>query len=131
MVIVDTTVWVDYFNGIYNSETEWLDRSLGQEALGLTDLTFFEVLQSLRADRQFKAITQQLIGFSIFRAGGIELALEAASNFRELRKRGLTVRKTIDCWIATFCIREDHSLLHRDRDYDVFEQQLGLRVVHP
>jgi predicted nucleic acid-binding protein len=131
MVIVDTTVWVDYFNGIYNSETDWLDRSLGQEALGLTDLIFCEVLQGLRADRQFKAIGEQLIGFPIFRTGGIRFALEAASNFRELRKRGLTVRKTIDCWIATFCIREGLNLLHRDRDYDVFEQHLGLRVIHP
>jgi predicted nucleic acid-binding protein len=131
MIIVDTTVWVDYFNGVNNSETEWLDRSLGHEAIGLTDLILCEVLQGLCADEQFRAVSAQLIAFDIFSAGGIEFALQAASNFRELRRRGFTVRKTIDCWVATFCIREGHSLLHRDRDYDVFEQQLGLQVIHP
>jgi predicted nucleic acid-binding protein len=131
MIIVDTTVWVDYFNGSNNSETEWLDRSLGHEPIGLTDLILCEVLQGLRADEQFKTVSSQLNAFDIFPAGGIEFALQAASNFRELRRRGFTVRKTIDCWVATFCIREGHSLLHRDRDYDVFEQQLGLQVTHP
>jgi predicted nucleic acid-binding protein len=96
MISVDTTVRIDYFSGIDNSETEWLDCSVGHEAIGLTDLIVCEALQGLRADEQFRAISAQLIAFDIFPAGGTELASEAASNFRELRRRGFTVRETFD-----------------------------------
>jgi predicted nucleic acid-binding protein len=131
MVIVDTTVWIDYLSGKNNAETDWLDRELGREEIALTDLILTEVLQGVRDDGDFAAFRKQLMGFEIFSAGGTELALQAAVNFRELRKKGFTVRKTVDCWIATFCIREGYSLLHRDRDYDVFERNLALQVVHP
>jgi predicted nucleic acid-binding protein len=131
MVIVDTTVWVDYLRGRLNAETQWFDRNVGREALGLTDLILCEVLQGVPADEDFEAIKQQLLEFSIFSTGGAETAVSAAENYRNLRKRGFTVRKTVDCLIATLCIREGFKLLHRDRDYDIFEKVLGLDVVHP
>jgi predicted nucleic acid-binding protein len=131
MVIVDTTVWVDYLNGQNNPETEWLEGEIGREGIGLTDLILCEVLQGLRRDAEFTAIKNQMLHFSVFPTGDIESAIAAANNFRRLRKRGFTVRKTVDCLIATFCIRQGFGLLHRDRDYDAFEKELGLHVIHP
>jgi predicted nucleic acid-binding protein len=129
MVIVDSTVWVDYFDGKSNKETRLLEARIGLEDIGLTDLIFCEVLQGLRTDKQFEDIKAQLLEFHVSPTGGIEMAAGAATNFRKLREKGFTVRKTIDCWIATFCLREGHELLHRDRDFDPFESELGLQVV--
>ena len=131
MTIVDTTVWIDYFGGIINEHTQWLDFQLGLQRLGLTDLILCEVLQGIRSDGTFSQVQSELSKFQIFETGSSELAVNAAQNYRFLRHRGHTVRKTIDCLIATFCISEDHSLLHRDRDFDAFENFLGLSVVHP
>jgi predicted nucleic acid-binding protein len=131
MVIVDTTVWIDYLGGVENAQTEWLDREADRQRLGLTDLILCEVLQGIREDAAFGRVLRELRRFEVFEAGGAELAMAAARNFRRLRQRGYTVRKTIDCWIATFCIREKHSLLHRDRDFDPFELLLGLAVIRP
>lgn len=131
MVIVDTTVWVDFFRGTENAETTWLNIQLDQQRLGLTDLILSEVLQGIPDDSSFAKVERYLRRFETFETGGVELARAAAHNFRLLRKKGYTVRRTIDCWIATFCIREGHTLLHRDRDFDSFEQVLGLRVIHP
>jgi predicted nucleic acid-binding protein len=131
VVIVDTTVWVDYFRGEQNPETVWLERELNQQRLGLTDLILCEVLQGIRDDATFSRVQRHLRTFEVFETGTADLAVSAAQNFRKLRQRGRTVRKTIDCLIATFCLQEGHSLLHRDRDYEVFEQELGLAVVRP
>jgi|SRR5215467_989150 len=131
MVIVDTTVWIDYFRAISNPETEWLDAELGRQRLGLTDVILCEVLQGVRDERTAVVVERRLLRLQIFQSGGLELASDAARNHRLLRSRGRTVRKTIDCLIATFCIREQHALLHRDRDFDPFEQLLELAVVHP
>jgi predicted nucleic acid-binding protein len=131
VVIVDTTVWVDYLRGEQNSQVDWLHREKDRQRLGLTDLILCEVLQGVRGDAAFASVHEELSHFEIFEPGGVELAIAAARNFRKLRQRGLTVRKTIDCLIATFCLRERHLLLHRDRDYDAFEEELGLRVVRP
>lgn len=130
MVIVDTTVWIDYLGGARNPESDWLDRELQRQRLGLTDLIVCEVLQGYRDDRLFERVLRELRRFEIIEAGGSRLAIAAARNFRRLRQEGYTVRKTIDCWIATFCMHERHTLLHRDRDFDPFEKVLGLRVVH-
>lgn len=130
MVIVDTTVWIDYLGGARNPESDWLDRELQRQRLGLTDLILCEVLQGYRDDRLFERVLRELRRFEIMEAGGSSLAIAAARNFRRLRQEGFTVRKTIDCWIATFCIRERHTLLHRDRDFNPFEKVLGRRVVH-
>jgi predicted nucleic acid-binding protein len=131
MVIIDTTVWIDYLGGVGNQETAWLDQALGRERLGLTDLILCEVLQGIRDEVTFTRVRDDLMKFRVFIAGGSDLAIAAAQNYRTLRQRGFTVRKTIDCWIATFCLLSSHKLLHRDRDFDAFEKVLGLQVVHP
>jgi len=130
MIIVDTTVWIDYIRGERNPETDYLNRAMGQEQFGLTDLILCEILQGIRDEKTFARVLTGLHRFEIFENGGELLAIEAAKNFRQLRQRGQTVRKTIDCLIATFCIQNGHSLLHRDRDFDYFESDLGLLVVH-
>jgi predicted nucleic acid-binding protein len=131
VVIVDTTVWIDYLRGERSPETDWLDQELDRQRLALTDIIFCEVLQGLRDDDAAKEVEDLLLRFEMFDTGGVDLAREAARNYRTLRRRGRTVRKTIDCLIATFCIREGHALLHRDRDFDPFEKLLELSVVHP
>jgi predicted nucleic acid-binding protein len=131
LVLVDTTVWIDYLAGTANPHSSWLDRQVGKQPLGLTDLIFCEVLQGIRSDAAFSVVRRDLERFPIFQTGGLQLALLAAQNYRHLRGHGITVRKTIDCLIATFCIEAGHELLHRDRDFDAFEVRLGLRVIHP
>lgn len=131
MVIVDTTVWIDYLRGLRNPETQWFDKELARQRFGLTDLILCEVLQGVSGERKFSQVRRELGKFELFTTGGEELAVAAAVNFRTLRERGRTVRKTIDCLIATSCILRGHSLLHRDRDFAPFEQLLGLSVVHP
>ncbi len=129
MVIVDSSVWIDYLNGVDTAETRWLDSQFDQQRLGLLDLMLCEVLQGVGSDAQAKLVMAHLKSFAILESGGADLAVAAAANYRALRAKGLTVRKTIDCLIATFCIREGHQLLHSDRDFDPFEQRLGLQVV--
>jgi predicted nucleic acid-binding protein len=131
MVIVDTTVWIDYLAGTANEQAAWLDRETGRQRIGLTDVILCEVLQGIRSDAAFANVRRTLQNFQVFELGGIDLAVAAAQNYRRLRQSGFTVRKTIDCLIATFCLEAGHSLLHRDRDFDPFEKYLGLRVVHP
>ena len=131
MVIVDTTVWVDYLKGVGTLEVEWLDRETSRRRLGLLDLMACEVLQGLSTDLEALRVLRHLRQFEIFETGGVDLATAAARNYRRLRSRGRTVRKTIDCLIATFCIEQHHSLLHNDRDFDAFEELLDLQVVHP
>jgi predicted nucleic acid-binding protein len=131
VIIVDTTVWIDYLAGAANPHTEWIERELSQRPLGLTDLILCEILQGIRDESTFKQVRRELSKFVCFRTGGEELAVASAHNCRFLRVRGYPIRKTIDCLIGTFCLLEGHSLLHRDRDFDVFEEHLGLAVVHP
>lgn len=131
MVIVDTTVWIAYLGGAITPQTRWLDRELQNQRLGLTDLILCEVLQGIREQAAFTRVRDDLLKFHVFPMGGTDLAIAAAQNYRTLRQRGYTVRKTIDCWIATFCLLSGHTLLHRDRDFDPFEKVLGLQVVHP
>lgn len=131
MTLIDTTVWIDYFRNRSTPETEWLDREVSRQRLGLTDLILCEVLQGIRTPREFEATRTALERFEIFSAGGATLAVTAAQHYQTLRLQGVTVRKTIDCLIASFCLIHSHYLLHNDRDYDPFEERLGLRVVHP
>jgi predicted nucleic acid-binding protein len=130
VVIVDTTVWIDYLLGLTNPETDWVHAELDRQRLGLTDVILCEVLQGVRDEVVAKDVERQLLKLAVFETGDVDLAREAARNYRLLRGRGHTVRKTIDCLIATFCIREQLSLLHRDRDFDPFETFLDLSVVH-
>jgi hypothetical protein len=131
VVIVDTTVWVDYLKGIDTPEARWLERETSRQRLGLLDLMVCEILQGLSTDDQAVRVLRSLRHFEIFTTGGVELASVAARNYRRLRTRGRTVRKTIDCLIAAFCLMHDHALLHCDRDFDAFEEWLDLHVVHP
>lgn len=130
MVIVDTTVWIDYFRGIENAETEWLGHHVERQRLAVTDLILCEVLQGIRDPNEFILARNELLRFFVFINGGADLAVAAARNCRRLREHGYTIRKTIDCLIATFCLQEGHELLHRDRDFEPFESILGMRVVH-
>jgi predicted nucleic acid-binding protein len=131
MVIVDATVWIGYLRGDDNRETGWLETHLTRQPIGLTDLTLCEVLQGVRDDGEFSQTCADLLRFHVFSTGGLELAVASARNYMRLRQRGLTVRKTIDCLVATFCLEAGHGLLHCDRDFDPFEKVLGLQVVHP
>ncbi len=131
MVIVDTTVWVDYFRGRVTPHTEWFDRQVSQQRMGLLDLMLCEVLQGVESDAAAARVLRALRRFETYDTGGVALATDAARHYRHLRSRGRTVRKTIDCLIATFCLSHGHALLHCDRDFDAFEELLGLQVVHP
>jgi predicted nucleic acid-binding protein len=128
VVIVDTSVWVDYLNGVETPETAWLDREASRQRLGLLDLMVCEVLQGLSTEESAVLVLRHLRRFEIFETGGVELATRAARHYRLLRRRGRTVRKT--CLIATFCLAHDHTLLHHDRDFDAFEEGLDLKVLH-
>ena len=131
MVIIDTTVWIDYLRGIVTKETSWFERELTSQRFGLTDLILCEVLQGVADEAIARQVLRQLSLFQIYDTGGEDLAVATARNFRMLRQRGRTVRKTIDGLIATFCLGQGFSLLHCDRDYNHFEVVLGLSVIHP
>lgn len=131
MIIVDSSVWVDFFELRENEHTIWLEQQVSRETVALTEFILMEVLQGVRRHSSYLKIRAQLLLCPVYSTGGQTLAIASAENYRFLRSRGFTVRKSIDCLIATFCIREDHRLLHRDRDFDAFEQHLGLRVIHP
>jgi len=131
MVLADTTIWIDYFGGARNVQTDWLDQAVGNVELGITDLSLCELLQGVRSDAQFNWLRGEMRRFDVLNTGGEALAIASAENYRLLRTKGFTVRKTIDCLIATYCLIEGHTLLHRDRDFDPFEAHLGLQVVHP
>ena len=130
MVVIDATVWIDYLRGAANPETHWLERELQRQRLGLTDLILCEVLQGIPDRALFAQVRDELLKFQLFQTGGTDLAIAAAQNYRDLRQRGYTVRKTIDCLIATHCLQAGHQLLHRDHDFDPFEEIMGLQVVH-
>lgn len=131
MVIVDTTVWVDYLRGTYNPQTDWLERELLRQRLGVTDLILCEILQGVRGEIRLAEVRDELLRFEVFSTCGIAQCIAAARNYQALREHGYTVRKTIDCLIATFCLEGGHTLLHRDHDFDPFENLLRLQVVHP
>ena len=131
MVLVDASVFIDFFNGVTNPESQWLDLHLEDQRIGVTSLILTKVLMGLPNERVASAIAADLMEFEIIELHERELAVDAARHYRWLRNHGHTVRKTIDLVVATYCIRHHHSLLHRDRDFDVFEERLGLHVVHP
>jgi predicted nucleic acid-binding protein len=131
VVIVDSSVWITFLNGFTTPESQWLDFKLDRERIGLTTLMLAEVLQGLRDDREAAAVQTELMKFEIIELHDAALAVEAARHYRLLRQRGITIRKTVDLLVACFCIRDEHSLLHSDRDYDPFEQHLGLQVINP
>jgi predicted nucleic acid-binding protein len=129
LLLVDSTVWIDYFNGTRSPETAYLDGILGEEIVLVGDMILAEVLQGFRSDRDFDRAREALVRFPQVRLLDPELAIQSARNFRKLRRKGITVRKTIDCFIATYCIETGTPLLHADRDFEPFEMHLGLKTV--
>jgi predicted nucleic acid-binding protein len=129
LILVDSSVWVDYFKGAPTPQTDKLDSLLGVEPLAVGDLILTEVLQGFDNDRDFEAARRLLTSLTVVEIGGLDVAIAAAENFHVLRKLGVTVRKTIDTVIATRCIRDGFDLLHSDRDFEPFTKYLGLRVV--
>lgn len=131
MILVDSTVWIDYFGGRPTAEADYLDSVLSQDLILVGDIILAEVLQGFRSDHDFEQARRALQRFTQVSMVGPELAVRSAMHYRRLRRVGISVRKTIDCLIATWCIAHDVALLHSDRDFDPFERHLGLRVVHP
>ena len=131
MLIVDSTVWVDYFNGIGNPQTDYLHQIVDKTPILIGDLILAEVLQGFRDDADFEQARRTFGKYMQVEMDNPELALQSARNYRLLRRKGITVRKTIDSLIATYCIENEHSLLHNDNDFDGYETHLGLSIVHP
>jgi predicted nucleic acid-binding protein len=126
MIIVDSSVWIDYFNGRETPETNQLDTLLGVEPLGIGDLIMTEVLQGFRSDKDYQIAKELLTSLTIFEMLGVEFAIKSVDNYRFLRKRGITIRKTTDVIIATFCIESHNPLLFSDKDFIPFVEHLGL-----
>lgn len=129
MILVDSSVWIDYFNGVSTRETDLLDGYLGTEPVLTGDLILTEVLQGFRDDRDFRSAKAALDALAFEPMVGRDIAIASAGNYRKLRALGVTVRKTIDVIIATFCIEGGHRLLHADRDFALMEEPLGLVMV--
>lgn len=126
MILVDSSVWIEYFNGTKNKHTDFLDSILGTEPVAIGDLMLTEVLQGFRSDSGFRKAKTLLTTLPVLSIVGKAHAIRAAENYRMLRKKGITVRKTIDTLIATFCVEEEHVLLFTDRDFLPFVKHLGL-----
>lgn len=131
MVLVDSSVWVDYFNGRVTRETDFLDALLGTEPVAIGDLILAEVLQGFRSDADYEAAREMLASLTTYDLLGAGLAVKTADNYRALRKQGITVRKTADAIIATFCMERGIPLLYSDRDFDPFVEHLGLKSALP
>jgi len=129
VILVDTSVWINYLRGVPFPETDKLDSLLGSVPLAIGDLVLTEVLQGCPSEREFDQVRRFLAKMDLVVLGGAEVAIEAARNYRKLRGLGITVRKTIDTIIASRCIYSGYSLLHCDRDFDPFAKHLGLKVV--
>jgi predicted nucleic acid-binding protein len=128
VTLVDSSVWIAYFNGVVCRQTDLLDRLLSERLILLGDLMIAEVLQGFAKDADFRSARALFAGLRCVDLVGRELAIEAAVNFRRLRCDGITVRKTIDMLIATYCIANGHELLHMDKDFDPMARHLGLKV---
>jgi len=129
MILVDSSVWIDYFNGKITLQTEWLHSALGNEFIVIGDLILAEVLQGFKKDNDFNKAKEMLLNFPFMNMLGLELAIKSAENYRFLRKKGVTVRKTIDVLIGTFCIHHKISLLHDDQDFIPFIEHMKLRSI--
>jgi predicted nucleic acid-binding protein len=129
MILVDSSVWIDYFRGDETPQVNKLEELLSTQTLAIGDLILTEVLQGFSSDKDFSEARKELTRLEVVELGGQDLAIKAAKNYRALRKLGFTIRKTIDTIIATRCIEDEYTLLHDDGDFKPFEKHLGLRVV--
>jgi predicted nucleic acid-binding protein len=129
MFLVDSSVWIDYFNGKFSAETDALHACLGQESVLVGDIMLAEVLQGFRLERHYRIARDLLLSLDVVNILDTSIALKSAKNYRRLRQKGTTVRKTTDCIIATWCIEHGLALLHCDRDFQPFHEHLGLQTV--
>jgi predicted nucleic acid-binding protein len=129
MILIDSSVWIDYFNGVYNQKTDFLYSNLGREEFVIGDLIYTEVLQGFSDERSYRKAKELLDVFPFKNIGGKEIALSSANNYRILRKKGVTIRKTVDVFIATFCIENNISLLQNDRDFEPFIKLCNLQSI--
>ena len=129
MILIDSSVLIDHFNGARNQQTDKLNDLLGREVVAIGDYILTEVLQGFRNNKDYREAKSILRAFPCLKLCGIEIAEKGAENFRNLRKKGITIRKTIDVIIATFCIENDIYLLHKDSDFLPFQKHLGLKSV--
>lgn len=130
MILVDSSVWIDYFRGVATPQVDLLDEMLGSTRLAIGDLILAEILQGVRDDRKFNTVRSTLDAFTRIDLAGHDIAVKAAMNFRKLRCKGITIRKTMNTLIATRCIENGLTLLHSDRDFLPFHTHLGLRVAY-
>jgi predicted nucleic acid-binding protein len=128
VILVDTSVWIDYFNGVENKQTESLDRILSEQSVLVGDIILTEILQGFDSDKEFRLAKQALEPLDCVHLGGKSLAIKAASNFRFLRSKGVTIRKTVDMLIGSWCIEHEVELLHNDKDFDQIATQLPLQI---
>ncbi len=128
MILVDSSVWIDYFNGTDSPAAERLHDLLGKEPLAVGDLILTEVLQGFRLERDYQTALRLLLSLEVYEMLGVELALKSANHYRSLRRAGITIRKPIDVMIATYCIEHGHVLLQADRDFLPLVP-LGLRIL--
>ena len=131
MILVDSSVWIDYFNGRSTWQTDTLDDLLSDVPVIMGDLILAEILQGFRSDKDFESAISYLSDLPFRQMGGYQVAVQSAQNYRTLRKRGVTVRKTIEVIIGTFCIIEDLPLLHDDRDFDPMTTHFSLKTLSP
>jgi predicted nucleic acid-binding protein len=129
LIVVDSSVWIDFFNGKATPQVMKLRDLLGREPLLVGDLILCEILQGARSEAHARTLEKQLRKFDVVPMLNPELAVAAARHYRALRDHGVTVRKTIDLIIATFCIVEGHGLLHADRDFEPMQKYLGLEPI--
>ena len=127
MTLVDSSVWIDYFNGVASPQTDRLDALLGVEPVGVGDLMLVEVLQGFDRDSDFRRARRLMKSLDTVDLVGHDAAVQAATHYRQLRQKGVTVRKTIDTLIAAWCITHRRPLLYRDKDFDPFVKHLGLQ----
>jgi hypothetical protein len=128
VIVVDTSVWIDYFNGVPTPQVGLLDELLGKRVLAVGDLILAEVLQGFATEMDARRALSLLEPLEFLEMAGRDVAIQSAANYRRLRRRGITVRKTMDMLIGTFCLMNDHEILHNDRDFDVLAEHLGLKV---
>lgn len=131
ILLADSSVWIDFFNGRISPETDYLNLAFGREDVVVGDLILTEVLQGFRLENDFTQARDALLHFPILPMIGQEIAVQSAINYRTLRQNSVTVRKTIDCLIATFCLVNNFPLLHTDRDFDQIARVLPLQIIHP
>lgn len=131
MIIVDSSVWIDYLNRRLTPQTRWLQAAQSIEEIGIPTLVLAEVLQGIRFENRFRDVERFFRTMQVFELIALPIGVQSARNYRTLRGHGITVRSTIDCLIATFCIESGLRLLHSDSDFEPFELHLGLDVVHP